>query len=182
MMFSGGEGDDGDQQATAADADPPTASSATTDKESSDKQQLGTYNPLRLAVLKLGFTELRWTSPLNYEKRDGAYNCANCGTALFDAAGKYDSGSGWPSFFRTAEGNVAMFREFDGRVECRCGGCGGHLGHIFPDGPRRVEVEENILDTVPKSALQVGDPNNANSRLPRYCMNGAALKFEPRQR
>lgn len=97
-----------------------------------EKVPIGTYNPLRLAVLKLGFTELRWTSPLNYEKRGGQYNCANCGTHLFDAGGKYDSGSGWPSFFRTAEGNVSLYREWDGRIECRCGKCEGHLGHVFP--------------------------------------------------
>ena len=147
-----------------------------------EKVPIGTYNPLRLAVLKLGFTELRWTSPLNYEKRDGQYNCANCGTHLFDADGKYDSGSGWPSFFRTAEGNVSLYREWDGRIECRCGKCEGHLGHVFPDGPRRMDVadtDNRVLDSIPATDLQVGDPNIASSRLPRYCMNGAALKFEP---
>ena len=144
-----------------------------------EKVPIGTYNPLRLAVLKLGFTELRWTSPLNYEKRDGQYNCANCGTQLFDADGKYDSGSGWPSFFRTAEGNVSLYREWDGRIECRCGKCEGHLGHVFPDGPRRMDTDNGVLDSIPATDLQVGDPNTASSRLPRYCMNGAALKFEP---
>lgn len=159
MMFSGGSGGD----------------------EEGEEVPIGTYNPLRLAVLKLGFTELRWTSRLNYEKRDGEYKCANCGTLLFTADGKYNSGSGWPSFFRTAEGKVSMYREWDGRIECRCGKCEGHLGHVFPDGPRRMDVVDSggVLDSIPASDLQVGDPNKASSRLPRYCMNGAALKFEP---
>lgn len=88
----------------------------------------GTKNPLRLAVLKLGMTELKWTSPLNYEKRSGTYECASCSTVLFDSTGKYDSGSGWPSFWRTDSGNVAYKREWDGRIECSCKSCGGHLG------------------------------------------------------
>eukprot|EP00562_Extubocellulus_spinifer_P013671 CAMPEP_0178565330 /NCGR_PEP_ID=MMETSP0697-20121206/14102_1 /TAXON_ID=265572 /ORGANISM="Extubocellulus spinifer, Strain CCMP396" /LENGTH=282 /DNA_ID=CAMNT_0020198925 /DNA_START=37 /DNA_END=885 /DNA_ORIENTATION=- len=197
MMFAGGGGEnEGDQQpdgsltsddsttdTTRSTATAPEATTTTTStaSERKDEGKLGTYNPLRLAVLKLGFTELRWTSPLNYEKRDGVYNCANCGTRLFDSKGKYDSGTGWPSFFRTAEGNVAMFREWDGRVECRCGNCGGHLGHVFPDGPRRMDIERGVLENVPQSDLQVGDPNNASSRTPRYCMNGAALRFDPEQ-
>lgn len=167
MMFSGGGSGNYDGEGQAA--------------EEKEKVPIGTYNPLRLAVLKMGLTELRWTSPLNYEKRDGKYKCANCGTLLFTADGKYNSGSGWPSFFRTAEGKVSMYREWDGRIECRCGKCEGHLGHVFPDGPRRMDVVDNdsILDGIPASDLQVGDPNKASSRLPRYCMNGAALKFEP---
>ena len=167
IMFSGGGSGNDDGEGQAAEA--------------KEKVPIGTYNPLRLAVLKLGLTELRWTSPLNYEKRDGKYKCANCGTLLFTADGKYNSGSGWPSFFRTAEGKVSMYREWDGRIECRCGKCEGHLGHVFPDGPRRMDVVDNdgILDGIPASDLQVGDPNKASSRLPRYCMNGAALKFEP---
>eukprot|EP00563_Minutocellus_polymorphus_P002265 CAMPEP_0181028702 /NCGR_PEP_ID=MMETSP1070-20121207/4806_1 /TAXON_ID=265543 /ORGANISM="Minutocellus polymorphus, Strain NH13" /LENGTH=173 /DNA_ID=CAMNT_0023105963 /DNA_START=134 /DNA_END=655 /DNA_ORIENTATION=+ len=167
-MFSGG-GDEGEE------------SGANTPETEGGKGKvpIGTYNPLRLAVLKMGFTELRWTSPLNYEKRDGQYKCANCGTHLFNADGKYDSGSGWPSFFRTAEGKVSLYREWDGRIECRCGKCEGHLGHVFPDGPRRMDVVDGVLDSIPAADLQVGDPNNASSRLPRYCLNGAALKFEP---
>ena len=167
----GGAGDDEENAGATATA-----------TKSSDS--IGTYNPLRLAVLKLGLTELRWTSPLNYEKREGFYNCANCGTRLFDSQGKYDSGSGWPSFFRTAEGNVALYREWDGRIECRCATCQGHLGHVFPDGPRRRDVgddevgEDDVLRSIPESDLTVGDPSNSNSRLPRYCMNGASLKFE----
>ena len=98
-----------------------------TNNNNSEKK--GTINPLRLAVLKLGLTELKWTSPLNYEKRVGTYDCASCGTVLFDSSGKYDSGSGWPSFWKTKDvDRVAYKREWDGRVECSCGSCGGHLG------------------------------------------------------
>mmetsp|Transcript_13153 Transcript_13153/g.27177 ORF Transcript_13153/g.27177 Transcript_13153/m.27177 type:complete len:229 (-) Transcript_13153:463-1149(-) len=143
--------------------------------------QFGTWNPLRLAVLKLGFTELRFTSPLNYEKRSGSYNCANCGTVLFDSVGKYNSGTGWPSFWRTAEGNVSLVREWDGRMECTCENCGGHLGHVFPDGPRRSEVSALDLEPIPESDVKVGSAENSSSRLPRYCMNGASLRFEPRE-
>lgn len=138
----------------------------------------GTWNPLRLAVLKLGMTELRFTSPLNYEKRDGIYKCANCGANLFDSAGKYDSGSGWPSFWKTSEGRVSLFREWDGRIECRCQRCSGHLGHVFPDGPRRNDVSAVALESIPESDLKVSDAK-IGSRLPRYCMNGASLRFEP---
>ena len=81
MMFSGGgSGDDVDEEGQAK-----------------EKVPLGTYNPLRLAVLKLGFTELRWTSPLNYEKRDGQYKCANCGTLLFTAEASTIQGVGGPA-------------------------------------------------------------------------------------
>ena len=85
---------------------------------------IGTFNPLRLAVLKLGLTELKYTSPLNYENRVGEYDCANCGTTLFDSNGKYDSGSGWPSFWKTSnEDRVDYSREWDGRTEVRCKNC-----------------------------------------------------------
>jgi peptide-methionine (R)-S-oxide reductase len=152
------------------------------DKElQTEQDEPGTINPLRLAVLKLGLTELKWTSPLNYEKRVGVYSCANCGTILFDSKGKYDSGSGWPSFWKTADSNrVAYKKEWDGRVECSCKQCKGHLGHAFPDGPRRIDVAEDLLETVPDDDLNTSDPKNVYTRLPRYCMNGASLKFQER--
>lgn len=147
-------------------------------------KKTGTFNPLRLAVLKLGMTELKWTSPLNYEKRPGQYECANCGTPLFDSSGKYDSGSGWPSFWKTAdEDRVAYKREWDGRIECTCRSCGGHLGHAFPDGPKRKDISdisEDLLGSIPGDDLKTSDPNNVYTRLPRYCMNGASLKFLPK--
>jgi len=153
------------------------------DEETTTSSSTGTINPLRLAVLKLGLTELRYTSPLNYEKRPGSYTCAGCGCDLFTSAGKYDSGSGWPSFWKTSNdvreesGGVLMKREFDGRVECSCSTCGGHLGHVFPDGPKRKEVPEGELLSVPETDLQTSSPDNQYSRLPRYCINGASLKF-----
>lgn len=146
-----------------------------------DQDKSGTNNPLRLAVLKLGLTELKWTSPLNYEKRAGVYSCANCGTVLFDSKGKYDSGSGWPSFWKTADADrVAYKKEWDGRMECTCKKCKGHLGHAFPDGPRRIDLSEELLEAVPSDDLNTSDPKNVYTRLPRYCVNGASLKFQER--
>ncbi|HZP47586.1 MAG TPA: peptide-methionine (R)-S-oxide reductase MsrB [Vicinamibacterales bacterium] len=107
-------------------------------------------------VLREHGTERAGSSPLNYEKRTGTFSCAGCGAALFTSDTKFDSGTGWPSFWAplpdavtTVEDNTYGMR----RVEVRCASCGGHLGHVFPDGPRPT-----------------GD---------RYCMNGVALKFDP---
>ena len=148
---------------------------------SQDEEFQGTVNPLRLAVLKLGLTELKFTSPLNYEKRTGSYNCANCGSYLFDSQGKYDSGSGWPSFWKTTgDSRVALKQEWDGRVECSCNNCGGHLGHVFPDGPQRKAVPTEELETIPENDLRTSVASNEYSRLPRYCINGASLKFQAR--
>jgi peptide-methionine (R)-S-oxide reductase len=137
-----------------------------------------TWNPLRLMVLKLGFTEPPGISPWNYQKKEGTFVCAYCGHELFASTAKYDSGSGWPSFWRTkAEGAVAMKREFDGRLECLCQRCNSHLGHVFMDGPRPSDVPIEVLQTAPES-----DPRGMSdtSRLPRYCINGASLMFKAR--
>jgi len=150
-------------------------------KKSNLKQQQfkpATWNPLRLIVLKLGFTEPAWTSPLNYGKRDGLLNCAYCGLGLFDTSGYYDSGSGWPSFWRSVEdGHVQYKKEWDGRLECQCGRCSSHLGHVFLDGPLPDKVPEVFFQTAPPS-----DPRGrkADGYLPRFCVNGASLKFEKR--
>jgi len=86
--------------------------------------QMQTWNPLRLLVLRLGLTEPTMTSPFNYGKYDGEFTCAYCGHVLFDSSSKYDSGSGWPSFWRTAqEGSLKYKRELDGRLECQCSKC-----------------------------------------------------------
>lgn len=169
---------------------------ATEDKEvletivnDSEDKEMGTWNPFSLAVLKLGFTEPAWTSPFNYKKATGMYLCANCRSPLFPSSGKFDSGSGWPSFWKTIDSNrVTLERQWDGRMECTCASCGGHLGHVFPDGPTRGSLEVNELATVPKSDPQIGykvqgkgDDDAANSkysRMPRYCVNGVALRFE----
>lgn len=145
------------------------------DNPLSEKVEMKTYNPLRLLVLKLGFTEPMWLSPLNYEKNEGEYSCAFCGNILFDSTSKYDSGSGWPSFWRsTSDGAIAYKRELDGRLECLCGKCNSHLGHVFPDGPKFGEVDPDVLGGMPPS-----DPKT-ETRLPRFCMNGASLRFEKR--
>ena len=109
-------------------------------------------------VLRKHGTERAGTSPLNAEKRAGTFSCAGCGQPLYDADTKYESGSGWPSFFAPLQGSVATSQDrtlFMARTEVHCARCGGHLGHVFPDGP-----------------APTGE---------RYCMNGVALRFEPKQ-
>ncbi|MEL3891298.1 peptide-methionine (R)-S-oxide reductase MsrB [Ferrovibrio sp. MS7] len=108
-------------------------------------------------VLRHAATERPHTSPLNHEKRAGQFLCAGCGSALFDSETKFDSGCGWPSFYQAKDGAVATTEDnshFMRRTEVLCAKCGGHLGHVFPDGP-----------------APTGD---------RYCMNGVALKFKPK--
>ena len=107
-------------------------------------------------VLRKEGTERPFTSELNNEKRDGEYACAGCDLVLFKSNQKFDSGTGWPSFFDTIEGRVATKRDFKlvlPRTEYHCARCGGHQGHVFNDGPA---------------------PTNL-----RYCNNGVALKFIP---
>ena len=141
-----------DDEITITNQTPPFSSN---NNDNNKTKFSGTINPLRLAVLKLGFTEPRFTSPLNYETRAGIYKCANCKSTLFDSTGKYDSKSGWPSFWKTAttdidddndgrgvENRITLTREWDGRIECSCSTCGGHLGHVFPDGPDKSDVDE----------------------------------------
>ena len=136
-----------------------------------------TWNPLRLAVLRLGLTEPAMTSPLNYGTYNGIFTCAYCGVALFDSTAKYDSGTGWPSFWRTAVPEaVAYQRDLTG-LECHCAHCDSHLGHVFLDGPRPSTVPFDLLRDSPES-----DPRGAreDAPLPRYCINGAALNYRAR--
>jgi peptide-methionine (R)-S-oxide reductase len=153
------------------------SSSQSTIQEPDFKVQ--TWNPLRLLVLRLGLTEPAATSPLNYGKYDGEFTCAYCGQVLFDSTAKYDSGSGWPSFWRTATDNSVQYKsELDGRLECRCKRCSSHLGHIFLDGPRPGTVESELLESSPPS-----DPRAkslSSNYLPRFCINGAALRYQER--
>jgi peptide-methionine (R)-S-oxide reductase len=124
--------------------------------EKSDAAWKSGLTPEQYRVLRQHGTERAGTSPLNTEKRQGVYRCAGCGSELFDSATKYESGSGWPSFY--APKKEAVETSLDRslmmtRTEVQCAKCGGHLGHVFPDGP---------------------EPTGE-----RYCMNGAALAFEP---
>ena len=112
--------------------------------------------PRQYHVLRRHGTERAGTSPLNDEKRAGVFACAGCGKDLFDSATRYESGTGWPSFWQPIEGAVATSEDrgfFMTRVEVHCADCGGHLGHVFPDGPKPT-----------------GE---------RYCMNGVSLTFRP---
>lgn len=123
--------------------------------ERTDTEWRASLAPEAYRVLRQHGTERPGTSPLNHEKRPGRFVCAGCGQALFDAATKYESGTGWPSFYAPVEGAVGTQVDralFMVRTEVHCATCGGHLGHVFPDGP-------------PPTGL-------------RYCMNGAAMSFE----
>ena len=113
--------------------------------------------PEQFAVLREEATERPWTSPLLDEHRDGTFLCAGCALPLFDSATKYDSGTGWPSFYQPIEKAIGEAEDTTlgmVRTECFCARCGGHQGHIFPDGPQPTGL--------------------------RYCINGVALTFEPK--
>ncbi len=113
-------------------------------------------SPEAFRVLRQHGTERPGTSPLNAEKRPGTFSCAGCGTPLFEAGTKFESGTGWPSFFAPIEGAVCETADrsfFMTRTEVHCAQCGGHLGHVFPDGPQPTGL--------------------------RYCMNGVSLAFHP---
>ena len=123
-----------------------------------DEEWRGELTPEQYRVLREHGTEPRGASPLNKEKREGIFLCAGCGQPLFASDTKFDSGTGWPSFWAPIEQAVGTStdRSFGmTRVEVHCASCGGHLGHVFPDGPRPTGQ--------------------------RYCMNGLALDFQPEQ-
>ena len=112
--------------------------------------------PDQYRVLREHGTERPGTSPLNREKRAGVFDCAGCGTPAYTSETKYDSGSGWPSFFAPIPGAVATTVDRSlgmVRTEVHCATCGGHLGHVFDDGPRPTGQ--------------------------RHCINGVALEFKP---
>ena len=115
--------------------------------------------PEQFRVLRKHGTERAGTSPLNHEHRNGVFHCAGCGQPLFASDTKFDSGTGWPSFFRPLENAVETTTDrsfFMTRTEVHCRRCAGHLGHVFEDGPRPTGL--------------------------RYCMNGVAMTFEPKER
>jgi peptide-methionine (R)-S-oxide reductase len=123
----------------------------------SDAEWKRRLTPKQYAVLRHASTEGAGSSPLNHEKRKGVYVCAGCGLPLYSSAAKYESGTGWPSFWKPLPNAVGTKPDnilFLERTEVHCRRCGGHLGHVFDDGP-------------PPTGL-------------RYCMNGAAMKFRAR--
>jgi len=112
--------------------------------------------PQAYYVMRHEDTEPPGSSPLLNEHRKGTWSCAGCDLPLFDAATKFESGTGWPSFYQPLPNAVAIKRDTSAgmiRDECHCRRCGGHLGHVFNDGPRPTGL--------------------------RYCMNGLSLKFKP---
>ena len=125
--------------------------------QKTDEQWRDTLSPEQYRVLRGHGTERAFTSSLNNEKRQGTFVCAGCRQLLFSSETKYESGTGWPSFYKPLEGAVGTTIDrslFLARTEVHCARCGGHLGHVFPDGP----------------------PPTGQ----RYCMNGVAMKFEPK--
>ena len=124
--------------------------------ERSEAEWQALLTPDQYKVLRKHGTERAGTSPLNHEKRQGLFRCAGCGTALFSSETKFESGTGWPSFWAPIEGGVETKVDrswFMTRVEVHCAACKGHLGHVFEDGPAPTGL--------------------------RFCMNGVAMAFEP---
>lgn len=121
-----------------------------------DAEWQASLTPEQYRVLRKHGTERAGTSPLDKTYDPGVYHCAGCGQPLFTSNTKFDSGTGWPSFFDPIEGAIETTIDrslFMTRVEVHCSQCGGHLGHVFNDGPRPTGL--------------------------RYCMNGVSLEFKP---
>lgn len=124
--------------------------------EKSDEEWRAARTPAQYNVLRKHGTERAGTSPLNSEKRAGIYHCAGCGQPVFSSSTKFDSGTGWPSFYAPLDNAIGTSEDrslFVTRTEVHCRRCGGHLGHVFDDGP----------------------PPTGK----RYCMNGVAMRFIP---
>nr|MDF0368563.1 peptide-methionine (R)-S-oxide reductase MsrB [Nodosilinea sp. TSF1-S3] len=114
--------------------------------------------PEQFRVLRQHGTERAGSSPLDKVYEPGVFKCSGCGTPLFTSDTKFNSGTGWPSFYAPIEGAIATTTDrsfFMTRIEVHCATCGGHLGHVFPDGPAPTGQ--------------------------RYCMNGVSLEFVPEQ-
>ena len=142
----------GGTPALAADAAP----AATFEVTHTDAEWRALLSPDAYAVLRHEATERAFSSPLDHEHRKGTFHCAGCDNALFSSSTKFDSGTGWPSFYRPLPKGVGEARDLTlgmVRTEVHCKRCGGHLGHVFDDGPKPTGL--------------------------RYCMNGVALAFKP---
>ncbi len=121
-----------------------------------DAEWRALLSPAAYDVLRQQGTEPPFSSPLDHETRPGRYDCAGCALPLYSSATKYDSGTGWPSFWAPIKGGVATADDTSfgvDRTEVHCSRCGGHLGHVFTDGPQPTGL--------------------------RYCMDGIALSFHP---
>ena len=121
----------------------------------SDAEWKKMLSPMAYDVLRHQGTEMAYSSPLDMNYKKGTYACAGCGMALFSSDTKYDSKTGWPSFWKPLAGAVLTRKDTSDmmiRTEVHCHGCGGHLGHVFDDGPEPTGL--------------------------RYCMNGVALQFK----
>jgi len=121
-----------------------------------DSQWRARLSPGQYRVLRTHGTERAFSSPLDHERRAGDFLCAGCGQTLFSSTTKFDSGTGWPSFWQPLDGAVGTSVDASWlmiRTEVHCSKCGGHLGHVFNDGPAPTGL--------------------------RYCMNGIALQFQP---
>ncbi len=124
----------------------------------SDAEWQKKLSPTAYAILRQEATERAYSNPLYKEHRTGTYACAGCALPLFSSLTKYDSGTGWPSFWRPlprAVGTTTDYKIGVPRTEVHCSRCGGHLGHVFDDGPA---------------------PSGK-----RYCMNGGAMTFAPKK-
>ena len=127
-----------------------------TDMPRTEEEWRSRLNPKQYHILREAGTEAPFTGDLLNMKAEGSYKCAGCGTELFTSESKYESGSGWPSFYEALD--PEKIEEIEDRshgmvrTEVRCATCGGHLGHLFPDGPQPTGM--------------------------RYCINSAALEFE----